>query len=648
MTEGSKSEPARTPVEYVQRALHIDLESAYYRIRRVADRRGIGPVDYGFREYCRRGSTMIGAGPFAGSVLPGSNRLIVTGHGPAWGGFYISTMGGAALVFDNLGINYVVLEGRARQPSVLKLARTGGEEIQLTLEPIDVWPIWEGHGDERGLYALRDYVFERYARDYPSDPRVLVTGPAAWTTDSGAIGSSPIVRGAITPVDTWAGRGGMGSRLVQHHRVVAVVFGGSFVDEDLEDRRLADRYFLDRYQIKMMLKDKESTTKYRYDPALETGGTFGVNYQTMGSRLLAFNYRSLSWPTEKRVEVHERLVRNHYLRQFQKETIETRSFRNCGEPCPAICKKMHGEYKKDYEPYQALGPLAGIFDQRGAEQVNRRCDGLGFDGIQAGGVVCWIMELLDEGLLDPADLGLTEKPRFDPNGFDPVVDSQQNADLACAILDLLAARDNGWQSFAKGAREVGKRLGGFTDPRFLDRLVYSASGADGWMVPNQYWTPGILAPMAIMGKYFQYYGDEFLPPRSLGRMSADRFVQELILDNCGFCRFHRKWAEELVGEIFNDYYGLEVDFAAHHLNLARRIHSHNESVLWESERSVELVETFLLRKREEGVERPELEQWIARFAADRWAAARDFWHEVRKGIDEVLTDRPGAGVHAGG
>ena len=44
-------------------------------------------------------------------MLPGSNRLVFTGISPTWGGFYVSTMGAASLVFDDLGLNYVVLIG---------------------------------------------------------------------------------------------------------------------------------------------------------------------------------------------------------------------------------------------------------------------------------------------------------------------------------------------------------------------------------------------------------------------------------------------------------------------------------------------------------------------------------------------------------
>jgi glyceraldehyde-3-phosphate dehydrogenase (ferredoxin) len=59
---------------------------------------------------------------------------VFTGFSPAWGGYYISSMGGAGLVFDNLGINLISIIGKAANPSVLVLNRFHGEEIELDLE----------------------------------------------------------------------------------------------------------------------------------------------------------------------------------------------------------------------------------------------------------------------------------------------------------------------------------------------------------------------------------------------------------------------------------------------------------------------------------------------------------------------------------
>jgi len=305
-----------------------------------------------------------------------------------------------------------------------------------------------------------------------------------------------------------------------------------------------------------------------------------------------------------------------------------------------VCKKMWGPYKKDYEPYQTLGPNSGIFDQRAAEQTVWLCDAMGFDTIQVGGVVSWLMELLDDGLLDGERLGLP-RPVFDPEGFDAVRDSHNNGELARALVHAMI-EGKGDLDFRDGARQVARRIGercGQADA-VLDRLVVNNAGEQGWMVPNQYWVPGMFSPMPVMGKYYEYYGDDFVPPRTLGRMNARRMCQELLLDNMGFCRFHRDWAEELVPEIFHDFWEENLDLQAHHLELGRRINAANVSSFWRSRRVEALIHAFLRRKQEaatqDGAARPELAEWLARFEADRSGAARDFWYEVRKGVDEAF------------
>ena len=104
-----------------QRVLFVDATSNFYRIDRYAvGDPFFGPVDLGLHLAGKFHALNIGTGLLAGSILPGSNRLVVTGYSPAWNGFYVSTMGGAALVFDNLGINMLSLVGvlRCRRCSI--------------------------------------------------------------------------------------------------------------------------------------------------------------------------------------------------------------------------------------------------------------------------------------------------------------------------------------------------------------------------------------------------------------------------------------------------------------------------------------------------------------------------------------------------
>ncbi len=620
-----------------QKVLLVDAASAFYRINRYAvGEPYFGPVDLGIHLAGLHRSLNIGAGLLAGSIFPGSNRLIFTGFSPNWTGFYISSMGGAALVFDNLGINMLTIVGRAAVPSVLVLNRSGGEEIDVRIEPIDLKEVWaQGRG---GIYGLMEHVFQAYGEHYTTDPRILAVGPAAARTDLGAIASAPINDGNVSVVDTWAGRGGFGSKLLQEHGIAAIIYGGTFIDEDFRDRKVADQWFIDKYQKKLAAKDLEATAKYRFEPNFQTGGTLGVNFATLAGQLLFFNYRSIFLSEEERLRVHREFILEHYLKQFNEETIKPKNQKTCGEPCVALCKKLHGQFKKDYEPYQAMGPQTGIFDQRAAEKLNHHADRYGFDAISIGGVLSWLMECLAEDLLKPEDLGVTRKPVFQTEGFDRVGDSLHNAELGMELLDVIIA-PKGKLSLADGARVLARRLAGQYGRKVVEPFVYTAYARRGWMVPNQYWTPGVLSPMAIMGKYYMHYGADFLPPRELGRKNAKRLHQELILDNLGMCRFHRGWAEEMLPEIMESLYGLGDRFQESVRFTAGRINSRNSSIFWESERCQDLVYTFLKRKQDvEGATDATLTAWIKRFEDNKREAAMEYWYEIHKGIQEALTE----------
>ena len=619
-----------------QRVLLVDAASGFYRMKKYGFDRYFGPVDLGIHMTEEYRSLNFGVGLFAGSIFPGSNRLMVTGYSPCWQGVYISSMGGAGLVFDNLGINMLSLVGKAPVPSVLFLNRNHGEEIEVEVVPVEAASIWQS--GRQGVYAMTDRIYDMFAHRYENDPRILVAGPAAASTDMGGIMSVPINKGKISHVDTWAGRGGFGSAMVQKHGIVAIIYGGTLVNEDFRDRKVVDEWFRNKYDLHLMQKDLEVTTKYRYDEKLQTGGTFGVNYAGMGGRILAFNYRTIFWSEEERLALHENLVLNHYLKQFNEETIQKKQQATCGEPCVAVCKKLNGQYKKDYEPYQTLGPLCGIFDQRAAEKLNRHCDAMGFDAISGGGVLAWLMDLLDQGILTPAELGVTELPRWSLAQFDVVADSMHNAQLGCNLIDAILEQ-RGILDFREGVRKWSRLHSRQKGIKLHDSLVHVAFNRRGWMVPNQYWVPGVLAPMAIMGKYYMIYSYDFIPPRTLGRLCAERMKQELILDNLGTCRFHRGWAEEMLPEVMGALYQSKDAYLRAVAVLASRLNSRNSPIFWESARNIDYLHTFLKRKKTVDAEAdPRLDEWLHRFETDKVEAAREFWYETLMGIDESLRE----------
>ncbi len=637
----------------LQRELTVHLNNGHWYLRPTEEPEVLGPVDFGWRRYqLYPDSFTFGEGLLAGSSIPGSRRLIFCAWSPQWESFYVSSMGGAAYTFHGVGVNYVALRGQAPSPSVLLLNHKAGE-ITVRLEPINFEPIWNGYADPegeplRGFFAIQQALYDRYAAEYPANRvRIFAVGPASLYTNEGAIGSSPIRKGKFTSVEDWAGRGGLGSRLLRYHNIVGCVFGGEWEDPDLRDSAEIDAYFLEHFGKKTIQADLAVTTKYRYAPEFETGGTFGVNMRNMGSRIMSFNYQSIYATDAERQAQHEELILKHYLAQFNEETIKTKSFEHCGEPCPVVCKKINGKYKKDYEPYHALGPQTGVFDQRAAEKLNHTVDSMGFDAIQIGGTVSWIMELVSEGLIDPIVYGFPSADqmnfRFAAEPFDCVEDSRRNADYAIAILNALLFKPQAAlfrQGIRGAARDLRKTLG--IDS--VERAVYLCNGDEGYMVPNQYWTPGMLSPMPIMGKYYVFYEMDYLPPAELGRKNVERWTYELFNDNSGICRFHRKWAEAITDEILAAHYGLDVDYKAQQFNLARSIYNHEcaKAVVWKSARVVDLVIGFLEHWERSGLNDPDLAHWLARFREDKMGTAAEYWAEIRRGMTEAFAAGPDA------
>lgn len=143
--------------------------------------------------------------------------------------------------------------------------------------------------------------------------------------------------------------------------------------------------------------------------------------------------------------------------------------------------------------------------------------------------------------------------------------------------------------------------------------------------------------MPIMGKYYMYYGADFLPPRELGRMCAKRFKSELLLDNLGMCRFHRNWAEEMLPEIIENLFGVKESFMKNIALTAIRINSRNSSIFWETDRNIDFIISFLKRKAEvDNSDDPFLLDWIKKFDNNKHETALSFWYEIHKGIHESL------------
>ncbi len=613
-----------------QKALVVNGENEAWQVKKIRDSKILGPVDFGFHMNQKDDYFCFGRGVLAGTPIPGTHRLIFTGVSPLWKTFYISTMGGAAKKFYNLGINYVAIKNKFSEKGILRITNFA-DHFDVKYEPVDAEKIWES--GKKGIHELQEHIIGHcsncHARNLCDHCRAIVAGPASAKTKIGALASTVFCKSRFTHVECWAGRGGLGSKLVQDHNIVGIVYGGDdHQNPHLRNLEKINQIFVETTGMKMMAAATKATTKYRYKKELNTGGTLGCNLAQLRTWLLYLNWSSIYLSEEKREEIYNRLVLNHYLKQFNEETIEKRNFRNCGESCPAMCKKMNDVYKKDYEPYEALGPNCGIFDQRAAEKANHFADTMGFDAIQVGNLVSWFMELLENNIVSAEELGVKRMPKWELDDFDLKDDSMSNAELAIELMQMVLNR----KEFSEGIRKAAKNL----DRSAIHKALFTPHGEDGCMAPNQYWVPAFFLPMPIQGKYFEDYSQGFKEPYELGKSSSDRMIKELYSDNTGMCRFHRKWGEKALQALVNGLYDENINYYQHHKKLAQNIDRvHNQSVFWESERVVDVIKAYLEKLATESNDE-KLSRWVEKFRKDKWEAAKEYWEKASEGISAGL------------
>ncbi|RLE47899.1 MAG: glyceraldehyde-3-phosphate:ferredoxin oxidoreductase, partial [Candidatus Methanomethylicota archaeon] len=386
-----------------------------------------GPVDWGL--YCHlerfrsfevpvddgRNALCFGMGKLAWSELSGTRRMVFTFRSPLWGGFFLSTMGGACYVFRRVGVDFVAVVGKSDVPLVLMFKGKGDGGVEVRFEEVafdKLVSVFKGFRGFVGFPAFARFIAEEFCGWFGSSPfSIAAVGPAAVFTNLGAIAvyasKSAVLDGA--PI-SFAARGAPGSAMYRAHGVVGLVFGGDYVKAprfpkaDLSNVSVIDDVFNRLAGKRFADVAYHATTKYRFDPSTNSGGTFGNNYAYYDGLNPCFNWCSASWSSEERKRFFEEVINRHFVAPFNEEVIAKKSWRPCLEPCPAVCKKMYGEHKVDYEPYAASAANVGVLDFKAAVEVLSLVDAMGFDAIEFGNTAAWIFELLYRGLLKPEEL----------------------------------------------------------------------------------------------------------------------------------------------------------------------------------------------------------------------------------------------------
>ena len=644
------------------RALFIDASTRKHWVEEYELNEVYSPISLGLKLHMERyrswskpiyhsdNALILGAGLFTGSKMYGVHRFVAVFRSPLTKGLHVSEMGGAAFQFK-INADAVVIVGRSETPLIVKIYDQGNGEPVVEFHEIQeetLEHVWKGYGGFKGIYALQQYLSDHFKGFYEEfNGRSILVGPASKYTNIGALASVTLNKGRMDHgSEDFAARAGGGSILYRAHGVAAIIYGGRYdrstkVPKELSDTRELDKLFMELTKQPYTQAVINAGVKYRYDPKLNTGGTLGGNYPHLKATTPMFNWKMIYLPKDLREKLHE-LIMKYMWEPFNREAIETRSWKTCGEPCPLACKKVRlGKYKSDYEPYNGLGPIIGVLDIHEAEKVVELADAYGFDAIELGQIIGFLFEAMDKGLLRPEEIGLPGKPFFDPASYS-IEHARVNAELAVKIIEQLAFGSNpllrligerGLRSAAKILDILYRERTIERKTRFSDIPIYAAFGEEGHITPNYYWTPGLVAPLVVLGKYWTVYSGVFMEPEEFASKSIERAIYEALIADMGLCRFHRGWAEKAIPVILEKYYGVEKPLEKTR-ELYKKIAEYQKlagalPVFWDSGK---IIDFMALAAEEYGNV-----EWGGKFKVNKEAAAREWWERFYRKLEELTS-----------
>lgn len=638
------------------RYLHVDLTNENYEIK--VYKGFLGPVDLGvhlhlnvyesYRSnvYDSSNVVVMGRGAFANGGIFGSHRLVFTFRSPLTKGLHVSTLGGGAYRFGRTGLDGMVIEGKASKPVILTV-RGDKDGIRVNfdyLELDNVFKVYKGYDGKRGVRALAKYLIEKHSeflRTYKG--RMVLVGPASFTTCMGGIYSPTIDYVTMNiRIEDWAARGGGGSVLARAHSVLAIIYGGNVETQELSGKfEFINSLVSTRLKMPFIKSVIEGTSKYSYDLELKTGGTFGSNLMIYREKVPTHNWNSTLANKELRKSIYEKLVEK-YLKPFNERIISVGIWRTCDEPCPVKCKKNIDFRHIDYEPLNAVGPMIGVINFDDALDVLDLVDELGLDAIEMGNVLGWLMEVVEKGLIKPEELGLDLAPVIDPSKWSEE-HVKRNKEIAIKLIEGLVYGDNPLLRLVAegGLRKACKELDKIYANRvaekgikFEDLAVYVPFGSDGHITPNYYWTPGVFAPLPVLGKYWTYYTPSFSDPEEFANIALNRALMEYLVENAGWCRFHRSWVEKILPDLYRLILGYQGDLLEHARKYYSMIMEYQTragagNIFWEGNKVLNILSSAAC---EFGAT-----EWCEKVKKDASEALREWWLRFRDQVVKSIT-----------
>jgi aldehyde:ferredoxin oxidoreductase len=310
-------------------------------------------------------------GPLTGTTAPTAGRFGCTTRSPATGTYSDSYCGGYwGQMLKYAGYDGVVLTGSASEPVILII---DGEHAKLEFAN-NLWG--------QNITETTHQLWDQYGRDWQS----LVIGPPGEQQRN--------LAGIFNETRALA-RGGVGAVMGSKNLKAILVRGQGYVhvhDPQKYKRALQLAFRAVRMSSEITLLSKEGTANI-----LEIVNVMGA--------LPTRNFQDGQFEAAEHISGWA--FREH-------EWVKDYACFGCPIGCGKYTRPFDGDKViegPEYETIFAFGSNCAIGDRKVINQLNWWCDEYGLDTISAGGVIGFVMEAFERGVISAADLEGIE-PRF--------------------------------------------------------------------------------------------------------------------------------------------------------------------------------------------------------------------------------------------
>ncbi|KXB08023.1 hypothetical protein AKJ56_01985 [candidate division MSBL1 archaeon SCGC-AAA382N08] len=500
----------------VEKELDRKLVKKYIGGRGINSKLLFDHLDPGVGPLSPRNELIISSGPCNGTIVPGSTRFTITAKSPLSGFLGDSNSGGSfGVEMKYAGYDFIVIKGKAEKPSLLLI----NDDEVLLKNAEHLWGL--KIGDTRR-------VIERELGD--PDIKLISIGPA---------GENLVKFAAIiADIGRAHGRCGMGAVMGSKNLKAVGVRGSQGVKVSNPDllKKTVEK-------MKRLYKDSEDW----YENMRKYGPTrLPMSYNKWGS-LPTRNYQTGTMDGTENISGEA--FRNNYF-------VSERSCFSCPIGCQAywvfeggINNFTEGLENEDPTMY---GSRLGVKNSNSILKMHELSNEYGLDIADTSGVISFLIECVEKGIVDESDIGLEDLTWGD---FEKVL----------SLIKMIAEREGIGDILAEGQKKSAEFFGEESKKYTIQVKNLTLDASD----PRAFkgWGLGY----AVSSRGAEHCRTLFAEEREMGGLTekdkADRIVfHENIravqnsLEICEFCSYLGKMmSPEILSDFYKSVTGFEIN-----------------------------------------------------------------------------------------